>query len=247
MASTRFPGKPLASILGLPMIEHVRRRVMLTPSINEVVVATCDQEIADVVTAAGGKVVLTSKLHERCTDRVAEAALKINADIIVNVQGDEPCVLPQMLEALVKPLLDDPSVVCTNLMAPIVDNDEYESSDVVKVVADLKGDALYFSREPIPSRKKATGKYPKLKQLGIVAFRASFLQEFAQLAPTPLEVAESVDMMRAVEHGYPVRMVLCEQQVVGVDRLSDIQKASAVLSRDPLVKEYRRNLESKSA
>lgn len=239
MASTRFPGKPLAQILGLPMIEHVRRRVSLAPSIDEVIVATCDQEIADVVMASGGVAVLTLPVHERCTDRVVEAAQGLEADIIVNVQGDEPCVLPEMLEALVKPLVSDPIMVCTNLMAPITRDDEFGSADVVKVVVNLKGDALYFSREPVPSRRMTTGvEYPKYKQLGIVAFRAWFLQTFARLVPTSLEAIESVDMMRAVEHGYAVRMIRCDQEVVGVDRPGDIERAAELLQHDPLVRQY---------
>lgn len=239
MASTRFPGKPLACIIGLPMIEHVRRRVALASSITQVVVATCDQEIAELVTASGGVVALTSPAHERCTDRVAEAARDIDADIIVNVQGDEPCVVPEMLEALVSPLLKDPTLVCTNLMAPITRDEEFERPDVVKVVVNLKGDAMYFSREPIPSKRKApNANYRSFKQLGIVAFRAGFLQTFARLAQTPLETLESVDMMRALEHGYTIRMVGCDQEVVGVDRPADLDRAAALLKNDPLIWQY---------
>lgn len=239
MASTRFPGKPLAPILGLPMIEHVRRRVGLTDEVSEVVVATCDGAIAEVVAAAGGTAVLTSSEHERCTDRVAEAAAGLRADIVVNVQGDEPCVRPEMLKALIAPLIDDPSVLCTNLMSPIDVEEEFDNPDVVKVVADRKGDALYFSREPIPSRRKASGSGPaRFKQLGIIAFRSDFLQTFARLEATPLEAAESVDMMRAVEHGYAIRMVPCLHSGVGVDRPQDIARASAVLRDDPLVVRY---------
>ena len=241
MASTRFPGKPLVPILGLPMIEHVRRRVALTRSISRVVVATCDREILDVVSASGGIAVLTSPAHERCTDRVAEAAANTRADMIVNVQGDEPCVWPEMLEALLEPLIADPTLVCTNLMAPITREVDFQSSNVVKVVVNLRGDALYFSREPIPSGKKASDPgFLKYKQLGIVAFRADFLQTFTRLSPTPLEIIESVDMMRAIEHGYTVRMVPCDRPVVGVDRAEDVARAIELLRDDPLVPQYRR-------
>jgi len=239
MASTRFPGKPLVPLLGLPMIEHVRRRVALSSFLAEVVVATCDQEIADVVTASGGKAVLTSDRHERCTDRVAEAARQLEADIIVNVQGDEPCVVPEMLEALIGPFLADRSLPCTNLMAPIATDSEFDNANVVKVVANLKGEALYFSREAIPSRRKAPdGSFARYKQLGIVAFRSEFLHEFAKLPPTPLEIVESVDMMRAVEHGYRVRMVETRVQVIGVDVPGDVLVAERLLSNDPLLKQY---------
>ncbi|MDA2909541.1 3-deoxy-manno-octulosonate cytidylyltransferase [Nitrospiraceae bacterium AH_259_D15_M11_P09] len=239
MASTRFPGKPLVPILGLPMIEHVRRRVALSPSISEVMVATCDQEITDVVAASGGKVVLTADTHDRCTDRVAEAARPTEASIIINVQGDEPCVLPGMLEVLVKPLLDDPTMVCTNLVARITSDEEFVNTNVVKVVVNLKGDALYFTREPIPSRQKVTTvDYARYRQLGIVAFKADFLQTFTQLRPTPLEKAEFVDMLRAVEHGYQVRVVETGGHMVGVDVPEDIKRVENILASDPLVEEY---------
>ncbi len=221
------------------MIEHVRRRVALAPSISQVIVATCDQEIVNTVSASGGMAVLTAPTHERCTDRVAEAARGLDADIIINVQGDEPCVMPAMLEALVNPLVEDQNVLCTNLMAPIKDDGEFGNPDVVKLVVNRKGEALYFSREPVPSpRKAANGNYEKYKQLGIVAFRRDFLQTFTQLPPTPIETVESVDMMRALEHGYSVWMVKCEQGIVGVDRPSDVERAAAILSKDPLVQRY---------
>ena len=134
MASTRFPGKPLADLLGLPMIEHVRRRVALSPLISDVIVATCDHEIMEAVTHYGGRVVMTASTHERCTDRIAEAALHINGDIIINVQGDEPLVRPEMFEPLIVPLINNPDLMCTNLMAEISGDDEFNSSDVVKTV-----------------------------------------------------------------------------------------------------------------
>ncbi|MFZ5447605.1 MAG: 3-deoxy-manno-octulosonate cytidylyltransferase [Thermodesulfobacteriota bacterium] len=240
MASTRFPGKPLADILGLPMIEHVRRRVALAPLVNEVVVATCDREIAEAVVAGGGRAVMTAPTHERCTDRVAEAALGQEADIVINVQGDEPLVHPAMLEPLLSPLLAEATLPCTNLMAKIHSEAEFHSPNVVKTVCDLKGNALYFSREPIPSLSKAGGLvFAKYKQLGIIAFRREFLQCFTNLPPTPLEQVESVDMLRAVEHGYPVRMVETSFDVVGVDTPEDLARAKQLMETDPLFPSYR--------
>src|SRR3990170_4458740 len=144
MASTRFPGKPLADLFGLPMIEHVRRRVALSPLISEVIVATCDNEIFEVVTQYGGRAVMTANTHVRCTDRIAEAALHIDGDVVVNVQGDEPLVRPEMFGPLIKPLINEPGLSCTNLMVEIDSNDEFNSSDVVKTVCDLNNNALYF-------------------------------------------------------------------------------------------------------
>ena len=239
MASTRFPGKPLADILGLPMIEHVRRRVALSPLIQEVVVATCDREIFATVTANGGRAVMTAPTHERCTDRVAEAMAAIAGDIVINVQGDEPLVHPNMFASLLVPFRHEPELPCTNLMSEIVGDAEFVNPNVVKTVCDLKGNALYFSREPIPSVRKAGGlAFQKYKQLGIIAFRQEFLHVFTNLAPTPLEAVESVDMLRAVEHGYSVRMVVTPFQVIGVDTPEDLARARALMKHDELVRSY---------
>ena len=239
MASTRFPGKPLADILGIPMIEHVRRRVALCPHIHDVVVATCDREILEVVTKNGGCAVMTSRTHERCTDRVAEAAASIGADIIINVQGDEPLVRPELFELLLKPLLDEAEVVCTNLTAEIGSEDEFNNSNIVKTVFDRKNDIIYFSREPIPSLRKSGGlSFKKYKQLGIIAFRKDFLLRFSRLPPTPLEMVESVDMLRAIEHGYKIRMVLSPFQVYGVDTPDDLVRVTELMKNDDIFNAY---------
>lgn len=239
MAATRFPGKPIASILGLPMIEHVRRRVCLCDMLDEVIVATCDDEIRDVVEKAGGKVVMTAAGHERCTDRVAEAAAGIDADVIINIQGDEPLVLPEMIVDAAVPLTNDPEIVAVNLVTRIVDDEEFHNPNAPKVVTNRFGNLLYISREPIPSNKKAASiDYIKLKQLGIIAFRSDFLETFTKLEPTPLEQTESVDMMRAVEHGYQVRMVETKGLMIGVDVPEDISRVEAALVFDSLIDKY---------
>jgi 3-deoxy-manno-octulosonate cytidylyltransferase (CMP-KDO synthetase) len=225
MAATRFPGKPLAMLAGLPMIEHVRRRVALSSAMDDVIVATCDSEIAQAVTRHGGRVVMTADTHVRCTDRVAEAAANLDADIIINVQGDEPLVRPEILNPLVDALKADPSLPCANLMAKIHSDDDFNSHNVVKTVFDRAGNALYFSRLPIGQR---------YKQLGIIAFRADFLRTFALLEPSPLEALESVDMLRALEHGYKVRMVVSEFESVGVDTPADLERAAQLLEKDDL-------------
>ena len=240
MAASRFPGKPLAPILGLPMIEHVRRRVAMCSRLTEVIVATCDEEIRNVVEAAGGKVAMTADTHVRCTDRIAEAALGRDADIVINVQGDEPLVMPEMMNALIGPLLADPDLPSTNLVTPIIDDEEFVNPNAVKAVVNRAGDILYFSREPIPSRKKAErNDYMKWKQLGIIAFRGDFLRTFTKLEPTPLEIVESVDMMRAIEHGYRVKMVEVKERMIGVDIPADVALVESILARDPLLKLYR--------
>lgn len=239
MGASRFPGKPLVPILGIPLVEHVRRRTMFCETISQVIVATCDVEIKKTVEEYGGRVVMTSDIHERCTDRIAEAARKINADIIVNVQGDEPLVLPSMIDDVIKVLVNDSFLVCSNLMSPIIDNMEFENPNAVKVVMKVNKDMLYCSREPIPSRSKAGSfKIGKWKQLGIIAFTSDFLQTFCSLPPTPLEIIESVDMMRAVEHGYRVRMVETNGIMIGVDVPEDVQRVEAILANDHLLKKY---------
>jgi len=240
MASSRFPGKPLAPIQGISMVEHVRRRTELCPFIDLALVATCDEEIAAEVRRFGGKVIMTSPAHKRGTDRVAEAARALTMDIVINVQGDMPFVRREMLEALVAPLRADPALVCTDLMSPI-DDEDYNSENVVKVVFDKDANALYYSRDPIPSLRKAPAdtKVPKFKQLGITAFRRDFLQKFIELPPHPLEIIESVDMMRALENGYRVRMVETAVWTIGVDVPADLAKADEVMRLDPLYPKYR--------
>lgn len=239
MASTRFPGKPLADILGLPMIEHVRRRVALARGVDKVIVATCDKEIYDVVTANGGLAVMTSDKHERCTDRIAEAAISIKADIIVNIQGDEPFFRPEMFESAVKPLGDDRNIQCVNLLSEITTVDEFNSPNIVKTVFDLEGNIIYFSREPVPSASKSGGmEYKRYKQLGVIAFRSDFLKKFAALPQTPLERVESVDMLRVIEHGYKLRMVISPFKAIGVDTPADLENARVLMRTDEFFGKY---------
>ena len=239
MNATRFPGKPIKNILNLPMIEHVRRRVLLCKRLAGVYVATCDDAIKEVVESSGGNVIMTSDSHERCTDRIAEAALQIDADVIVNVQGDEPLVVPEMIDAIVKPFYDDHDLQSVNLVSRIVDNNEFNDPNAPKVVTNLLGDILYISREPIPSRVKApSDDFIRLKQLGLIAFRSNFLQMFTNLEPTPLEIVESVDMMRAIEHGYRVKAVEIEGKMIGVDIPSDIERVEKIIQFDPLLQKY---------
>ncbi|MBF0308627.1 MAG: 3-deoxy-manno-octulosonate cytidylyltransferase [Magnetococcales bacterium] len=244
MASSRYPGKPLAPIRGLSMIEHVRRRTARCPALERVIVATCDQAIMEEVQRFGGEAVMTSDCHERCTDRVAEAVSRIPGlgmdDVVVNVQGDMPLVRPEMLTALVEPFFHDPALLCCDLVSPLRSEEEYHSAHVVKVVGNLAGNALYYSREAIPSLKKAPGSglSGKNKQLGIIAFRRHFLETFSALSPTPLEALESVDMMRPVEHGYPVRLVVTPYATVGVDTPADLGRAEALMLQDDLFPLY---------
>ncbi len=240
MASTRFPGKPLMKICGLPMIEHVRRRVLLCDFLSCVIVATCDREIAQEVERFGGKVVMTSDRHESCVDRVAEAAQNVSADIIVNVQGDMPLVAPESLELLIAPLLNEDTVMFTDMMGAIVREEEFFSPDIVKVVVDKTGNALYYSREPIPSSKKGghNGTLPRYKEFGINAYRYSSLFDFTRLSRTPLEKLESIDMLRLLENGFQVRMVSSSVPIVSVDTKEHLRLAEQMMEQDALFCEY---------
>lgn len=234
MGSSRFPGKPMAPILGKPMIGHVYERVARSPLLDLTAVATCDREIFDYIESVGGVAVMTGDQHERASDRCAEALDKLEKanhtryDVVVMVQGDEPMTHPGMIEEAVQPLLDDPSVQVVNLLGEIKDVAEFEDRNCIKVVCDLKLNALYFSREPIPTRCKVDS-IPMGKQVCIIPFRRDFLLEYTRLAPTPLEVAESVDMMRVLEHGMKVRMAPTRHSTQAVDTLEDLKKVERLM------------------
>lgn len=244
LGSSRFPGKPMKQILGMPMIGHVYKRVKMSKILSEVYVATCDAEIYEYVRSIGGKAIMTSDCHERCSDRCAEAMLKIEkeggskCDIMVMVQGDEPLTYPQMIDEAVKPMLDDGKILITNLMADLPDLASFENPNEVKVVVDKNSDALYFSREPIPSRKKGVLNVPMKKQVCVIPFRREFLLAYNQMEPTPLEVIESVDMMRILENGLKVKMVPTNFVTKAVDTKEDLEKVSEMIKTDPLVKDY---------
>ena len=244
MASTRFPGKPLAKILGIPMIGHVYYRSKMCKVLKDVYVATCDEEIAEYICSIGGKAIITSDKHERASDRTAEAMLKIEKDIkqkidiVVMIQGDEPMVYPEMIENAVKPILNDREIEVVNLMYPLKSKEEHEDPNEIKVVVDKNNFALYFSREPIPSRKKWSKEIPMYKQVCIIPFRRDFLIKFNKLIPTPLEIVESVDMLRILEHGYKVKMVLSEFETYSVDTRSDLIKVEKLMKDDILVSRY---------
>jgi 3-deoxy-manno-octulosonate cytidylyltransferase (CMP-KDO synthetase) len=245
MGSTRFPGKPMAQIHGIPMVGHVYFRTKMCSLLRETYVATCDQEIYDYISSVGGKAIMTSDTHERCSDRTAEAMLKVESatnrkvDIVVMVQGDEPMVTPEIIEAAVNPMLGNPSIQVVNLMARIRSVEEFEDSNEVKVVVDLNSCALYFSREPIPSRRKGVKDVPMLKQVCIIPFRRNYLLKFNSLPETPLERIESVDMMRVIEHGEHVHMVMTEAATLSVDTPEDLERAVGLMKEDTLIYEYK--------
>lgn len=244
MKSSRFPGKPMQKIHGVPMIGHCYLRTKMCAELLDTYVATCDQEIVDYIESIGGKAVMTADTHERATDRTAEAMLKIeeemgeNVDIVVMVQGDEPMVLPEMISESLAPFGDDPGVNVVNLMAHMDTVGEFEDPNEVKVVVNKFSDALYFSREPIPSRKKAGGQVPMLKQVCIIPFRREYLLKFNNTRETELERIESVDMMRILENGDSVRMVMTKATSFSVDTPEDLRNVERRMAGDELMKRY---------
>lgn len=244
MGSSRFPNKPMADICGMPMIGHVYKRVKMSKRLDEVYVATCDQIIFDYITSIGGKAVMTSDCHERCSDRCAEAMLKIEeetnekCDIMVMVQGDEPLTFPEMIDEAVQPMMEDRSLVITNLVADLESVEAFENPNEVKVVMDKEGFALYFSREPIPSRKKGILSVPMKKQVCVIPFTRDFLLEYNAMEPTPLEIIESVDMMRILENGQKVKMVPTSYKTKAVDTIGDLNRVAEMMSIDPLFINY---------
>ncbi len=245
MASSRFPGKPLAHICGMPMVGHVYHRSKMCTSLNEVYVATCDREVAEYVASIGGSAIMTADTHERASDRAAEAVRKIESatgsriDIVVMIQGDEPMLHPEMIDAAVKPLQEDASIPVSNMAASMT-RAEQEDPNEVKVVVDRQDFALYFSREPIPSWKKGAKSVPLLKQVCIIPFRRDFLARFNDLEPTPLEIVESVDMLRVLEHGYKVKMIKTEHVTYSVDTQQDLNRVEQLMADDPLAERYRK-------
>tara|TARA_B100001564_G_scaffold84240_1_gene68072 strand:- start:20694 stop:21431 length:738 start_codon:yes stop_codon:yes gene_type:complete len=235
MGSSRFPGKPLAKINNKPMIGHVFERVNQCNLLDKTVVATCDEEISEYVKSIDGEVVMTSDSHERASDRAAEALVylenKYNTtyDIIVMVQGDEPMTHPDMINEAVKPMMQDSSIGVVNLYADIKNDSEFNDRNCIKVVLDRYDDAIYFSREPIPHKKKGSDISMK-KQVCIIPFKRDFLFQYQKMSPTPLEVAESIDMMRVLENGYKVRMVHTQHETQAVDTKEDLEKVQLLMS-----------------
>ncbi|MBI3263915.1 MAG: 3-deoxy-manno-octulosonate cytidylyltransferase [Acidobacteria bacterium] len=283
--SSRLPGKPLLDIDGRPMIEHVYRRAAAVRSVSAVIVATDDERIASAVRAFGGDARLTRADHYSATDRLAEVAERLDCELVVNVQGDEPLIDPQAIDAAITPFEADPALEMSTLCRAIDDPAELADPHVVKVVMDRQGFALYFSRAPIPfdrrtvfpdgpanrgrqgssgprpaeagvpapqatavakamavrrsfarRRKAGAGRHqwrsalPAFKHLGLYVYRRSVLLALARLQPTPLEVAESLEQLRALEHGYRIRVVETTAESIGVDTPEDLERVRRIVT-----------------
>ena len=229
-ASTRLPGKPLADIVGKPMIQHVYERSAQATIPQQVVVATDDEKVFQAVQQFGGKVVMTSSEHQTGTDRLAEVASKYaEVDVIINVQGDEPLINPKVIDELAQEFLNDTALQMASVMS-IMDTEDYQNPNVVKVVTDLNNNALYFSRSLLPYPRVA-GKVNVYKHIGIYAYKKDFLLKFAKLEPTPLEQSESLEQLRALENGYKIKMIKTKSKFIGVDSIEDLQTVNELLRK----------------
>lgn len=241
-ASTRFPGKPLATIGTKPMIQHVYENTSKASGLDRVLVATDDLRIFKAVKGFGGEAVLTSKAHLSGTDRLAEVAAHLKATWVVNVQGDLPFIRPHTINRILRPLRLNPSVPMATAKTPIYDREEWTNPNVVKVVTDRQGYALYFSRAPIPYRNEARkvsgpssrnrsrgGKIWGYRHLGVYAYRRDFLLRFSRIPPAALERSEGLEQLRALAHGYRIWVTNVEEAAVEVNTPGDLAEAETYL------------------
>jgi 3-deoxy-manno-octulosonate cytidylyltransferase (CMP-KDO synthetase) len=239
MGSSRFPGKPLKPILGVPMVQHVYKRCELADNVDELFVATCDDEIAEVVQGFGGTHYMTDPDIPRPGLRVAEAVKQqdlADDDIVVVVQGDEPLVHPGMIEVAVQALLDDPGAPLGTLVAD-ANEAEWQDTNEVKCAKNLRGDLIYMTRSPIPSNTRDRF-HRRLKQVAIMPFRKRFLLDFQEMEETPLEIDESVELLRAIEHGVRVKAIESPYESVSVDTEPDRLEAEAAMRDDEFFPKY---------
>jgi 3-deoxy-manno-octulosonate cytidylyltransferase (CMP-KDO synthetase) len=244
MESSRFPGKPLADIHGMPMIGHCYLRIRMCPELLDTYVATCNKEIYDYIKSIGGKVVMTKSTHERASDRAAEAMIKIEQelgykmDIVVMAQGDEPMTTPEMITESLQPFVNNPSVNVVNLMQEMSSTEEFNDFNEVKVVKDKYNDAIYFSREPIPSISLNKVQPSMHKQICVIPFKRDYLLKFNKMEQTDLEKIESIDMLRVIENGEKVKMVYTDSPSHSVDNANDLKKVIDKMADDKLMKMY---------
>lgn len=235
LGSSRFPNKPLAPILGVPMVELVYRNARAMVGVDTVAVATCDVAIVELIEGARGVAVMTSDAHERASDRTAEAVRHLEEergahfDIVLMVQGDEPAISSDQMSQVVEAMREDPSIEVANLFGRIGSEREFLDPNCIKAVADLRGDAVYFSRLPIPHGAAfdhpATG-----KQVCAIGFRRDYLMSYLDMPSTDLEIVESIDMLRILQHGGRVRLIPTSEPTQSVDVPEDIPLAEALLN-----------------
>ena len=230
-ASSRFPGKPLHPLLGKPLLQHVFERASLCTELDELVVATDDDRISALCKLIGAKVVNTRADHSTGTDRIAEAADQCEtATHVINIQGDEPLLEPELVDTLARELREDNDLPMITAGSPLDDPDLIADSNIVKLVIDRNRNALYFSRSPIPFRRSEVPTLPTYRHLGIYGYRIDFLQRFISLPPSPLEMAEGLEQLRALEDGATIRVHLTEHEAIGLDSPDQIPLIESLLA-----------------
>ena len=232
-ASTRLAGKPLLDICGKPMIEHVYRRAAASGVFFRVIIATDDERIYNSAEKFGGDVLITRSDHPDGSSRVAEVARSIDTDYVINIQGDEPMLDPRMLRELAEGIISDPGADSATVCVPITNDRDFNNPNIVKVVTDQRGRALYFSRSPIPFRRNSAG-CPVWEHLGIYAFTKEFLLKFVELPPTPLMEEESLEQLRILEHGYTMAVIQTKYPSMGpnVNTEEDLQMVRKILAEE---------------
>jgi 3-deoxy-manno-octulosonate cytidylyltransferase (CMP-KDO synthetase) len=230
--SSRLEGKPLKDILGKPMVQHVFERARMSHDLTDVLVATDDERIRKSVQGFGGKVVMTSAHHKSGTDRVAEAVANLDVDVVVNIQGDEPLVDPILIDECISPFNSNDQVQIATVIQRLSDESTYSDPAVVKVVRDLSGRALYFSRSLIPFPRVKEGDFAVYEHIGIYAYTKECLLKLSQLAPTKLETIEELEQLRALEHGIPIQVVETQRhfESVSVDTAADLERVRQIMA-----------------
>ncbi len=244
MASKNFPNKPMADINGIPMIGHTYNRVKLCNDITDVYVATADKEIKDYMKSINGGCVEMAESMISATDRVAEAVMKIEEqngktyDFVVLVQPDEPMITPDMIGRAISPMVINSNLNVTCLMDEIISEEVFNDRNEIKVVADVNNNAMYMSREPIPTATRGMT-FPRMKMVGVSVFRRDFLRQFNIMLSTPLENAENIDLIRIIENGIKINMSLTDQTTYSVNKPEDLEKVKVLMAKDFLVEKYR--------
>jgi 3-deoxy-manno-octulosonate cytidylyltransferase (CMP-KDO synthetase) len=232
-ASTRFPGKIIAPLAGKPLVYQTYLRALQAKLVSEALIATDDQKVVDALAPFDVRVVMTRVDHASGTDRIAEVAEHTDAEIIVNVQGDEPLLSPEIIDETIQPLLDQPDVVMSTARRLITDPADLDDTNVVKVVCDLNGHALYFSRECIPHIRDAADRAAQppcyWQHVGLYVYRRDFLLKFAQMPLSPLEKLEKLEQLRVLENGYKIAVVDTEYEAVGVDTPADLERVRRLM------------------
>jgi 3-deoxy-manno-octulosonate cytidylyltransferase (CMP-KDO synthetase) len=243
MAASRFPGKPLHKLCGIPMVGHCYFRANLAHKLDSVFIATCDQDIVSYGASIGAEVIMTDNNHTRATDRVAEALLKIEAshnksyDIILMIQGDEPLITPDAIDTMLEEF-EDPAVEIVNIVCPIKTRQQFEDKNNVKVVINNFDNAMYFSREAIPSPWKGINNSQMLMQVGVIAFRRRSLLDFNAMPQTQCEKIESIDMNRVLENGGSIRTIKIDFMSIGVDTPEEAIEVAEIMENDQFLSRY---------